>query len=128
MALCVCRKYNSVLYSYIGWEIDELSSTPSHHTPSFAPTDHPYTLSLYLLGRSVGEPEGVGGGRGAELVNHPPCRSRAKNYTCSKCTVPYLYSLYSHSHSVIFNSVCCTIEERLFKDKDRRECKFSHCL
>ena len=58
MALCVCRKYNSVL---LGWEIDELSSTPSHHTPSFAPTDHPYTLSLYILGRSVGEPEGVGG-------------------------------------------------------------------
>ena len=74
MALRVCRKYNSVLYSYIGWEIDELSSTPSHHTPSFAPTDHPYTLSLYLLGRSVGKPEGVGGGggRGAELVNQPP--------------------------------------------------------
>ena len=70
MALRVCLKYNSVLYSYIGWEIDELSSTPSHHTPSFAPTDHPYTL--YLLGRSVGEPEGVGGGRGAELVNQPP--------------------------------------------------------
>ena len=54
--------------------IDKLSSTPSHHTPSFAPTDHPYTLSLYLLGRSVGDPEGVGGGggRGAELVNQPP--------------------------------------------------------
>ena len=27
------------------WEIDELSSTPPHHTPSLAPTDHPYTLS-----------------------------------------------------------------------------------
>ena len=53
-------------------EIDELSSTPSHHTPSFAPNDHPYTLYLYLLGPSVGEPEGVGGGRGAELVNQPP--------------------------------------------------------
>ena len=73
MALRVCRKYNSVLYSCIGWEIDKLSSTPFHHTPSFAPTDHPYTLSLCLLGRSVGEPEGVGGGgRGAELVNQPP--------------------------------------------------------
>ena len=32
-----------------------------------------YALSLYLLGLSVGEPEGVGGGgRGAELVNQPP--------------------------------------------------------
>ena len=29
MSLRVCRNYNSVLYSYIGWEIDELSSTPS---------------------------------------------------------------------------------------------------
>ena len=32
-------------------------------TPSGAPTDHPYTLPLALLGRSVGAPEGVGGGR-----------------------------------------------------------------
>ena len=32
MALRVSRKYNSVLYYYIWWEIDELSSTPSHHT------------------------------------------------------------------------------------------------
>ena len=43
------------------------------HTPSFAPTNHPYTLFLYLFGRSVGEPMGVGGGgRGAELFNQPP--------------------------------------------------------
>ena len=40
------------------------------HSPN-TPTDHPYTLSLYLLGQSVGEPEGVGGGGGkeVELVN-----------------------------------------------------------
>ena len=73
MALHVCRKYNSMLYSYIGWEIDELSSIPSHHTPSFTPTNHPYTLSLYLLGWSVGEPEGVGGGEGVQRssISHP---------------------------------------------------------
>ena len=35
-------------------------------------TDHPYTISLYLLGRSVGEARGCGGGgKGAELVNLP---------------------------------------------------------
>ena len=72
MALHVCRKYNYVLYSYIGLLIDQLSSTPSHHTPSFAPTDHPYTLSLYLLGRPVGEPEGVwGGGVQSSSISHP---------------------------------------------------------
>ena len=51
------------------------------NSPPLPPTTHPhshplttpYTLSLYLLGRSVVEPEGVGGGggRGAELVNLP---------------------------------------------------------
>ena len=73
MALRVCRKYNSVLNSYIGWEIDEFSSTPSHHTPPFAPTDHPFPLSLYLLGRSVGKPEGVGWGEGVQSssISHP---------------------------------------------------------
>ena len=71
MALHICRKYNFVLYSYIGWEIDELSSTSSHHTPSFAPTDHPYTLSQ--LGRSVCQPEGVGGVEGVQSssISHP---------------------------------------------------------
>ena len=74
MALRVCCKYNSVLYYYIWWEIDELSSTPSHHTPSFAPTNHPYTLSIYLLywgGLRVSQ-RVWGVGRGAELVNQPP--------------------------------------------------------
>ena len=71
MALRICRKYNSVLYSYIGWDFDELSSTPSHHTPFFAPTDHPYTLSLYLQywgGLWVSQ-RVWGRGRGAELFN-----------------------------------------------------------
>ena len=53
------------------WEIDELSCTPPYHTPSFAPTDHPYTLSLYLLGRSVREPEGVGGRVQSLSISHP---------------------------------------------------------
>ena len=42
-----------------------------HHTPSFAPTNHPYTLSLYLLGQSVGEPEGVGGEKGSRACQSP---------------------------------------------------------
>ena len=47
--------------------------SPRPPTPSGAPTDHRYTLSLNLLGWSVGAPEGVGGGggRGAEHVNLP---------------------------------------------------------
>ena len=67
------------------WEIDELSSTPpTMHTPSGAPRTTPvvaYTLSLYLLGQSVGE--GVGGGRGAELVKPP-------NYWRNLCTLNIL--------------------------------------
>ena len=47
------------------WEIDELSSTPPHHTPSGAPTTTPIVAyTLYLLEGSVGE--GVGGGGGGE--------------------------------------------------------------
>ena len=58
------------------WEIDELSSTPPHHTPSGAPTTTPivaYTLSLYLLERSVGEGvgEGVGAGEGSRARQSP---------------------------------------------------------
>ena len=68
MALPVCRKYNSVLYSYeyIGWEIDKLSSTLSHHTPSFAPNDYPYTNwgGLWVSQRVWG---GVGRGAGVEF-------------------------------------------------------------
>ena len=113
MALRVCCKYNSVLYSYLGWEIDKLSSTPSPHTPSFAPTDHSYTLSLYLLGRSVGEPEGVGGKWCRAPQSATLCRSRAQNYTCGKPAVPYSYALYTVFHSVIFNSVVRVIVNRL---------------
>ena len=111
MALRICRKYNSVLHSYIGWLIDELSSTPSRYTPSFAPTDHPYTLSLYLLGRSVGEPEGVGGWEEVQSCHLATiCRSRAQNYTWGKRIVLYSYSLYTVFHSVIFNSVALSLE------------------
>ena len=44
------------------WEIDKLSSTPPHHTPSGAPTTTlivAYTLSLYLLWKSVGESSSI---------------------------------------------------------------------
>ena len=68
MALRVSRKYNSVLYSYIGWLIDQLSSTPSHHIPSFAPTDHPYTYwgGLWVSQRVWGA-EGVQ----SSSIRHP---------------------------------------------------------
>ena len=69
MALRVCRKYNSVLYSYIGWEIDELSSTPSHHNPLSHPPTTPIPY-LYTYWDGLWVSQRVWGG-GAELVNQP---------------------------------------------------------
>ena len=45
---------------------EEFHSPPPPPTPSGAPTDHPYTLSLSLLGWSVDASEGVRGGGGRE--------------------------------------------------------------
>ena len=53
-------------------EIDELFSPPPPPSPSGTTTDHPYTLSLYLLGRSVGAPEGLGEGEGEESSSISP--------------------------------------------------------
>ena len=49
-----------------------LASSPPFPPTTNPPSHPPTTLKPYLLGRSVGEPEGVGGeGRGAELANLP---------------------------------------------------------
>ena len=40
------------------------------------------------------------------------CRSRAQNYICGKRAVPYLYSLYTVFHSVIFNSVATSLNDK----------------
>ena len=62
MALHVCRKYNSVLYSYIGWLIDE------HCTPS--PPPHP-------LANPQTAPIGIGiGYRGGRWVRKRVCGGR----------------------------------------------------
>ena len=67
MALRVCRKYNSVLYSYIGWLIDELC-TPS---PPPHPLAHPQTAPIGI-GMVGGCKRGcVVRGSGGELVNLP---------------------------------------------------------
>ena len=85
MALRVCRKYNSVLYSYIGW-----------HPPT-TPIPYPYTYwgSLWVSQR-------VWGGRGAELVNLPSANTFFSVAMLHWDEDEYGTSLF---HSVIFNSV-----------------------
>ena len=100
MALRVCRKYNSVLYSYIGWEIDELflHSLPPHnlfctHRPPL------YTFPL-PTGAVCGWARGWGG-KCAELVNQPPYVGvehriiLAANAQCHICIPFILFSILS---------------------------------
>ena len=75
MALRVCHKCNFVLYSYIGWLIDELYSvhpflTP---TPSGSPTDRPNRYRERVQGWSVGAKGGVWWERVEESssISHP---------------------------------------------------------
>ena len=77
------------------------------------PLAHPQTTPIgigigYRSGRWVRKR--VCGGREWMRACQSPTlgRSRAQNYTCSKRAVPYLYSLYTVFHSVIFNSVTLT--------------------
>ena len=76
---------------------------PPHHTPSFAPTDHPYTL--YLLEQSVGEPEGVGGEEGEQSSSTSRFLGNSGALSVLKQIVHKSSSLYRLFHSVIFNSV-----------------------
>ena len=106
MALRVCRKNNSVLYSFIGWLIDKLCtpSLPPH--PLAYPQTAPIGIEIrYRGGRWVRKR--VCGGREWRRAGQLAtlCRSRAQNYTCGSRAVPYLYSLYTVFYSVIFNSV-----------------------
>ena len=75
---------------------------PTTHPLSHPPTTHiPYT---YWGGLWVSQR--VWGGKGCRARQSATlCRSRAQNYTCGKRAVPYLYSLYTVFHSVVFNSV-----------------------
>ena len=73
--------------------------------PSGAPTNHPYTLSLYLLGRSVGRQRVWGGVEGEQSSSI----SRLLRNSCASSAltkiVPYSSSVYTVFHSVIYNSV-----------------------
>ena len=81
---------------------------PTMHTPSGAPTTTPvvaYTLSLYLLGRSVGE--GVGGGEGSRARQTPQLLTQSLHlkYTCGKRAIPFSSSVSIAFRSVSYNSV-----------------------
>ena len=67
MALRVCRKYNSVLYSYIGWLIDELCTPSPPHTLWL--THRPPLIGTRVVGGC--ERGCVVGGSGGELINLP---------------------------------------------------------
>ena len=80
-----------------------LIPSPLPLSPSGAPTDHPYTLSLYLLGRSVGRQRG-GGVEGEQSSSISLLRNSCASSALMKI-VPYSSSVYTVFHSVIYNSV-----------------------
>ena len=118
MALRVCLKYNSVLYStYIGWLIDKLwTPSPPH------PLAHPQTAPIGIGIRCRGGQwvrKRVCGGREWRRPRQSAtlCRSRVQNYTCGKRTVLYSYSLYTVFHSVISNSVIHTMFSFVYRSE-----------
>ena len=113
MALRVCHKYNSVLYSYIGWLIDELC-TPSPPHPLAHPQTAPIGIGIGYRGGRWVRMRVCGGKewrRARQSDNLPPYVGEEHRIILAanaQCHIHTLFILFSILSSLILWDECTT--------------------